>query len=281
MSLAILAASALVAGCVVPGVDFDAFEIDCADGSDCPEGYVCAERTCALKGVVGGGAGGGADADPAADPDPDVPAPGPDPDPGPGPDPTPDPDTETGTEPAPEPDPALDISMVAGLWQFGAKDAGRGGEPWLGKGSFRLDERGRVIPNGGWLVVVLGRDWRPLSTVNGGAVEVIDPARRSFEGTLQYSIGDATVSGTLSPEGDHMTGTFVSPVGSSGPFDAFKVVDGAGWTCHPDYIDGDDGCDCGCGGADPDCGGDGCTTSGCSSGACEICYVDLVAQGCD
>ncbi len=46
----------------------------------------------------------------------------------------------------------------------------------------------------------------------------------------------------------------------------------AEWTCGPSYYDADDGCDCGCGVADPDCAGAGCTTPGCGQAACEWCY---------
>lgn len=44
-----------------------------------------------------------------------------------------------------------------------------------------------------------------------------------------------------------------------------------GWMCevatHADGV-----CDCGCGVADPDCGGEGCTVPGCRQGACRYCH---------
>jgi len=44
------------------------------------------------------------------------------------------------------------------------------------------------------------------------------------------------------------------------------------WYCDPDYYGTEDGCDCGCGVVDPDCGGAGCATVGCEDTACEFCY---------
>lgn len=47
----------------------------------------------------------------------------------------------------------------------------------------------------------------------------------------------------------------------------------SGWSCEASYFDADDGCDCGCTVADPDCNGGGCTTPGqCADAACEFCY---------
>ena len=45
-----------------------------------------------------------------------------------------------------------------------------------------------------------------------------------------------------------------------------------GWTCDTVYYDSDDGCDCGCGVLDPDCGGGGCETPGCEEAMCEYCW---------
>ena len=45
-----------------------------------------------------------------------------------------------------------------------------------------------------------------------------------------------------------------------------------GWYCSEGYYGTDDGCDCGCGELDPDCGGAGCATVGCDDTACEYCY---------
>lgn len=42
--------------------------------------------------------------------------------------------------------------------------------------------------------------------------------------------------------------------------------------CDPTLIDDDDGCDCGCGVHDPDCGQAGCDTPGCAEAACERCH---------
>lgn len=44
------------------------------------------------------------------------------------------------------------------------------------------------------------------------------------------------------------------------------------WSCDPGYNGTNDGCDCGCGVADPDCAGGGCTTAGCGGAACQYCY---------
>ncbi|MFC1641137.1 hypothetical protein ACFL5O_00400 [Myxococcota bacterium] len=44
------------------------------------------------------------------------------------------------------------------------------------------------------------------------------------------------------------------------------------WTCHVDFYGTGDGCDCGCGLADPDCQGVGCPEAGCYVPACEYCY---------
>jgi hypothetical protein len=41
--------------------------------------------------------------------------------------------------------------------------------------------------------------------------------------------------------------------------------------CLSTHFDSDDGCDCGCGGPDPDCGGDGCSEWGCGDAACDRC----------
>ena len=45
----------------------------------------------------------------------------------------------------------------------------------------------------------------------------------------------------------------------------------AGWTCNATRYDADDGCDCGCGANDPDCGSAGCSTAGCTQAACDRC----------
>jgi hypothetical protein len=41
------------------------------------------------------------------------------------------------------------------------------------------------------------------------------------------------------------------------------------WSCSNSWYGTHDGCDCGCGGTDPDCGDGGCTTSGCSALSCD------------
>jgi hypothetical protein len=41
--------------------------------------------------------------------------------------------------------------------------------------------------------------------------------------------------------------------------------------CNSTHFDADDGCDCGCGGRDPDCGNDGCDEFGCSDSTCDRC----------
>jgi hypothetical protein len=52
------------------------------------------------------------------------------------------------------------------------------------------------------------------------------------------------------------------------------------WTCDIDKYDADDGCDCGCGSRDPDCGNWGCGEPGCSVDIddpiqCDACYDPL------
>jgi hypothetical protein len=47
---------------------------------------------------------------------------------------------------------------------------------------------------------------------------------------------------------------------------------GTGWTCDPTFYDGYDGCDCGCGIPDPDCGWGSCETPGCYVTGCEYCW---------
>jgi len=43
-------------------------------------------------------------------------------------------------------------------------------------------------------------------------------------------------------------------------------------TCDPAFLGAGDGCECGCGVADPDCGQGGCAEPGCQARACEFCY---------
>lgn len=53
--------------------------------------------------------------------------------------------------------------------------------------------------------------------------------------------------------------------------------------CDPARFNAHDGCDCGCGGRDPDCGdSSGCETPGCSDAACDRCTDALTGQptGC-
>ena len=44
------------------------------------------------------------------------------------------------------------------------------------------------------------------------------------------------------------------------------------WTCNLAFLGTRDGCDCGCGAPDPDCGGLGCAEPGCVDAACAFCY---------
>jgi len=46
------------------------------------------------------------------------------------------------------------------------------------------------------------------------------------------------------------------------------------WTCAFQAYGGSDGCDCGCGVMDPDCGGEGCTQGRCFDAACTTCHDD-------
>jgi hypothetical protein len=56
------------------------------------------------------------------------------------------------------------------------------------------------------------------------------------------------------------------------------------WTCDPQRYGSGDGCDCGCGAADPDCVSQGCTAYGCRDGACKRCtdtnYASNTSVGC-
>jgi hypothetical protein len=52
------------------------------------------------------------------------------------------------------------------------------------------------------------------------------------------------------------------------------------WSCRAFYYGVADGCDCGCGAIDPDCGEGGCTEPGCFEARCEYCYVDDTDVGC-
>ena len=61
----------------------------------------------------------------------------------------------------------------------------------------------------------------------------------------------------------------VSSVGVS----SVAVAAPAGWTCNPAYYGANDGCDCGCGVPDPDCGCAGCTGGGCVAPGCDYCAV--------
>ncbi len=72
--------------------------------------------------------------------------------------------------------------------------------------------------------------------------------------------------------------------------DAAKADGGVeGWHCQPSYFDADDGCDCGCGVPDPDCGGDesldACDYEFCGSGEVDptdnaLCTDDGAATSC-
>jgi hypothetical protein len=56
----------------------------------------------------------------------------------------------------------------------------------------------------------------------------------------------------------------------------------AGWTCAAEYYGATDGCDCGCGVADPDCLGFGCTVAGCDASGCQFCHAaDGTSEPCD
>ncbi|HKU36869.1 MAG TPA: hypothetical protein VJR89_01945 [Polyangiales bacterium] len=57
------------------------------------------------------------------------------------------------------------------------------------------------------------------------------------------------------------------------------------WTCDPQRFGAGDGCDCGCGAVDPDCGeGNGCSTFGCRAAGCQRCtdlrYANDALVGC-
>ena len=44
------------------------------------------------------------------------------------------------------------------------------------------------------------------------------------------------------------------------------------WLCDPSYQGTNDGCDCGCGATDPDCGSNGCFPPGCYEASCQYCF---------
>jgi hypothetical protein len=56
------------------------------------------------------------------------------------------------------------------------------------------------------------------------------------------------------------------------------------WTCEAQRYGSGDGCDCGCGAADPDCAGKGCSEYGCRDDACQRCtdtdYAASTSVGC-
>jgi len=52
------------------------------------------------------------------------------------------------------------------------------------------------------------------------------------------------------------------------------------WQCDVDYYGRGDGCDCGCGAQDPDCGSSGCSQSGCFQADCQHCHEGGAPIGC-
>ncbi len=48
------------------------------------------------------------------------------------------------------------------------------------------------------------------------------------------------------------------------------------WLCNPEYYGTNDGCDCGCGIIDPDCGNAGCAPPSCYDSTCDYCWDDDV-----
>ncbi len=46
------------------------------------------------------------------------------------------------------------------------------------------------------------------------------------------------------------------------------------WICDPGNFNAGDGCDCGCGGADFDCGNAGCADGSCNADGCGFCHDD-------
>ncbi len=56
----------------------------------------------------------------------------------------------------------------------------------------------------------------------------------------------------------------------------------AEWLCNDSFYDANDGCDCGCGILDPDCGGDtDSSRCGISDGVCELAFGDERSQTCN
>jgi hypothetical protein len=47
----------------------------------------------------------------------------------------------------------------------------------------------------------------------------------------------------------------------------------AEWRCDPGYFNAADGCDCGCGAVDVDCGGVGCGELSCQADGCAWCHA--------
>lgn len=52
------------------------------------------------------------------------------------------------------------------------------------------------------------------------------------------------------------------------------------WDCEPAYYGASDGCDCGCGEIDPDCGEGGCADHDCYEELCDFCYIEGEDVGC-
>lgn len=52
------------------------------------------------------------------------------------------------------------------------------------------------------------------------------------------------------------------------------------WLCNPLKYDSNDGCDCGCGVADPDCDNAGCEGNSCTDESCQSCHFDGATGVC-
>lgn len=116
-------------------------------------------------------------------------------------------------------------------------------------------------------------------------------------GVLPGSAGDTpgvavSTGGTGAASGIVSTGATTGSSGSGGTKafsagGASSVSDGviggappAQWACSPSYFRSGDGCDCGCGAPDPDCGTAACTAPGCSALGCQYCHNGSVFSAC-
>ena len=106
------------------------------------------------------------------------------------------------------------------------------------------------------LIAIAGCSGRDHSNDGRGSIHIVSP-----DG------GAGVDSGSTGGNGGGGSGSDGGSVGGSGNGSAGGGVN----LCDPE--DFDDGfCECGCGVADPECYGAGCSEPGCRAPACQICY---------